>query len=63
LRALDAEQQAEARTRLAVSDDVHRAVLVAQSHELLALRDRGAINDQTYLALQLELDKRGVARA
>jgi CPA1 family monovalent cation:H+ antiporter len=61
LRALDAEQQAEARTRLAVSDDVHRAVLVAQSHELLALRDRGAINDQTYLALQLELDKRGVA--
>jgi hypothetical protein len=38
-------------------------VLVAQSHELLALRDRGAINDQTYLALQLELDKRGVARA
>jgi len=61
LRALDDEQRASARTRLAVSVEVHREVARAQAAALLGLRDRGAINDQTYLALQLELDKQALA--
>ncbi len=60
LRELDEQERTFARTRLAVSDTVHREVLVAQSRELLSLRDRGTINDQTYVSLLLELDRRQV---
>ncbi len=57
LRDADADQRALATTRLEVSREVHRAVAVAQSVELLRLRNRGTINDKTYLGLLLELDR------
>jgi len=58
LRAEDAEERKLAGARLDVSASVHRAVAEAQSSALLTLRDRGTINDQTYMELQLELDRR-----
>lgn len=57
LRAEDTEERKLAGARLDVSAGVHRAVAEAQSAALLALRDRGTINDQTYMELQLELDR------
>ena len=45
----------------AVSDTVHGEVYAAQATALLALRDRGGINDQTYLDMLLELDRQRVA--
>ncbi len=57
LRDQDVEQRQRAGVRLAVSQDVRRAVTAAQQTALLSLRDKGAINDQSYLALQLELDR------
>ena len=58
LRDSDEDTRALAGARLAVSRDVRRAVAEAQAEELLRLRDRGTINDKTYLALQLELDRK-----
>lgn len=57
LRSLDEEQRRSAQLRHDVSREVGRAVRAAQERALLLLRDRGAINDQTYLALQLEMDR------
>ena len=57
LRSADVEARHHAEARLAVSNDVRREVGIAQERALLALRDGGAINDRTYTALQLELDR------
>lgn len=57
LRDADHERRRAARSRLDVSQAVREAVVVQQTHELLALRDAGRINDRTYLALQLDLDR------
>jgi Na+/H+ antiporter len=58
----DAEARALAKSRLAVSHDVRAAVTDAQAAELLGMRDRGVINDRTYLQLQLQLDREGSGR-
>ena len=55
----DAEARALAKSRLAVSHEVRAAVTDAQAAELLGMRDRGVINDRTYLQLQLHLDREG----
>lgn len=57
LRAEDREERQLAAARLSVSRDVRRAVAEAQSRELLLQRDRGVIDDRSYIALQLELDR------
>lgn len=57
LRDEDEERRRAARTRLDVNLEVREAVVTQQARELLALRDGGRINDRTYLALQLELDR------
>ncbi len=57
LREVDAEKRSSAKARLQVSLEVRRAVAAAHEAELLAMRDRGAINDQTYVHLQLEIDR------
>ncbi len=56
MRAEDEEQHRNARGRLDVSREVRRAVLDAESRELLRLRDSGRINDRTYIDLQLQID-------
>jgi Na+/H+ antiporter len=60
LRALDDQERSMTVARRAVSNAVHREVYAAQAAALLGLRDRGGINDQTYLQLQLELDRRHI---
>jgi monovalent cation/hydrogen antiporter len=62
LREQDAGERAQALTRLEVSREVHRAVLSEQRAELLRQRDGGRIDDGTYVALELELDRRAVGR-
>ncbi|MBI5432153.1 MAG: Na+/H+ antiporter [Planctomycetes bacterium] len=57
LSAADSALKSEAAERVAVSAEVRRAVHAAQEAELLDLRDGGAINDRTYVELQLELDR------
>ena len=57
LRDEDVEQRRRAESRVQVSAEVHRAVGAAQAAALLKLRDRGTINDRTYMDLQLELDR------
>lgn len=57
LRDADHDRRRAARNRLDVNQEVREAVVVQQAHELLALRDAGRINDRTYLALQLDLDR------
>jgi Na+/H+ antiporter len=57
LQERDASERDLAGKRLAVSQEVHAAVRTAQADELLRLRDRNVITDNTYLALQLELDR------
>lgn len=57
LRDEDLERRRQARSRLDVNQEVREAVVVQQSHELLGLRDAGRINDNTYLALLLDLDR------
>ncbi|MCE9595464.1 MAG: Na+/H+ antiporter [Planctomycetes bacterium] len=57
LTATDAAQRKEASERVAVSQEVRRAVHAAQETVLLSLRDRGAIHDVAYIELQLELDR------
>jgi monovalent cation/hydrogen antiporter len=61
LREEDSDGRRAASSRLAVQHDVRSAVLEAQSNELLKLRDGGAINDRTYLQLQLDLDREQAA--
>lgn len=56
LRADDAAERAHAAHRLEVSRDVQQAVFAAQERELLRLRDQGAIDDQAYSLLLLQLD-------
>jgi CPA1 family monovalent cation:H+ antiporter len=60
-RAEDGAERAIAAQRLAVSEEVHEAVRGAQSSRLLALRDSGDINDNTYLELLLEVDRGALA--
>lgn len=57
LRDEQGERGRAASARLATHRDVRSAVLAAQSQKLLELRDSGAINDNTYLMLQLDLDR------
>lgn len=57
LRDADDETRKRAGVRLAVSEEVRGAVMKAQDSALLALRDKGKINDRTYIDLQLELDR------
>jgi CPA1 family monovalent cation:H+ antiporter len=57
LQAEDAMTQAQALQRLAVADEVRRAVYQAQTAALLALRDQGVINDRVHQELQLDLDR------
>lgn len=61
LRDIDGERGRAASARLATHRDVRSAVLAAQSAKLLELRDSGAINDRTYLTLQLDLDREHAA--
>lgn len=56
LRADDAAERASAAQRLAVSREVRAAILQAQETALLRLRDSGAIDDQAYNGLLVELD-------
>jgi uncharacterized protein YprB with RNaseH-like and TPR domain len=57
LKAADKEEREKARGRHEVSKEVHRAVAQAHAAELLRLRDKGELNDLTYLDLLLELDR------
>ena len=57
LQAEDEMARAKARQRLAVADEVRHAVYEAQTKALLALRDRGVINDRVHQDLQLDLDR------
>jgi len=57
LRDEDEGLRKSASVRLSVSQEVRRAVAITQEAALLALRDRGTINDRTYIELQLELDR------
>ncbi|HET9887843.1 MAG TPA: Na+/H+ antiporter [bacterium] len=57
LEAEDSLARAEALQRLAVTGHVRRAIYEAQSKSLLALRERGAVNDKVHQELQLELDR------
>jgi CPA1 family monovalent cation:H+ antiporter len=60
LREEDEEQRRLARARVEVSNEVRREVARAEEAALLELRDRGVINDKTYLDLQLELDRQNM---
>jgi monovalent cation/hydrogen antiporter len=57
LQAEDAMVRSKALQRLAVAEDVRRAVYEAQTQALLALRDKGTVNDRVHQALQLDLDR------
>jgi CPA1 family monovalent cation:H+ antiporter len=57
MKASDKEERDNARTRHEVSQEVHRAVAAAHAAELLRLRDKGELNDVTYMDLLLELDR------
>jgi len=57
LRELEESARKHAARRLAVSQEVRRAVWQAESAELLRLRDLGTINDADHQSLQLELDR------
>jgi monovalent cation/hydrogen antiporter len=57
LQAEDAVARAQALQRLAVAEDVRRAVYQAQTDALLSLRDQGVVNDRVHQELQLELDR------
>lgn len=60
LRDADEGARDLASSRLSISADVRKEVVRTQANELLRLRDAGAINDRTYLDLQLELDRQRV---
>jgi monovalent cation/hydrogen antiporter len=57
LKASDTEERERARGRHEVSKDVRREVAKAHAAELLRLRDKGELNDVTYMDLLLELDR------
>lgn len=57
LQAEDEMVRAKAVQRLAVAEDVRQAVYQAQTKALLALRDRGVVNDRVHQELQLDLDR------
>src|SRR4029453_15371091 len=57
LQAEDEMVRAKAVQRLAVAEDVRRAVYQAQTKAVLALRDKGVVNDRVHQELQLELDR------
>lgn len=57
LRDADGERGRKAASRLEISNEVRLEVTKAQEVALLALRDSGRINDNTFLDLQLELDR------
>ncbi len=57
LREESQEERDLAHARIAVSAAVQREVVHAQQSALLALRNKGTINDKTYLDLQLDLDR------
>jgi CPA1 family monovalent cation:H+ antiporter len=57
LRERDEAERTRARQRLDVSRDVRSAIHVAQSRQLLVLRDSQRINDRVYAQMQLELDR------
>jgi CPA1 family monovalent cation:H+ antiporter len=57
LQAQDEVARSDALRRLAVAEEVRRAVYAAETGALLALRDRGAINDRVHRDLQLDLDR------
>jgi CPA1 family monovalent cation:H+ antiporter len=57
LRAEDETERTHAQQRLAVTEEVRRAVYEAQSRALLELRDREQVNDQVHQFLQLDLDR------
>jgi CPA1 family monovalent cation:H+ antiporter len=62
LRDADADARNRASARMAVSDEVRGEVIQSQQSSLIALREKGEINDKTYLALQLELDRADASR-
>jgi CPA1 family monovalent cation:H+ antiporter len=57
LQSEDAMMRTEALRRLAVADEVRRAVYQAETDALLSLRDHGTLNDRTHQQLQLDLDR------
>ncbi len=60
LAALQSEDEmvrSEALHRLSVAADVRRAVYQAKTDALMALRDRGVVNDRVHQDLQLDLDR------
>jgi CPA1 family monovalent cation:H+ antiporter len=57
LREQGEEERRLAMARVDVSNEVRREVARAEEAALLQLRDSGAINDKTYLELQLDLDR------
>jgi monovalent cation/hydrogen antiporter len=57
LQAEDELVRANAKQRLAVADEVRHAVYEAQTNTLLALRDKGDVNDRVHQELQLDLDR------
>ncbi len=60
LQESDAAERDLAGRRMDVSREVQAAVRAAQAEELLRLRDQEIITDNTYLALQLELDRAAI---
>jgi CPA1 family monovalent cation:H+ antiporter len=63
LRDADAESRKRASARMAVSEEVRGEVIKAQQTRLIALRDKGEINDKTFIELQLDLDRAEAIRA
>ena len=57
LQSEDETARSAALRRLEVAGDVRRAVYAAKTDALLALRDRGALNDRVHQQLQLDLDR------
>jgi Na+/H+ antiporter len=57
LKAEDETERTHAQQRMAVTEEVRRAVYQAQSRTLLELRDREVVNDRVHQFLQLELDR------
>jgi CPA1 family monovalent cation:H+ antiporter len=57
LQSEDSMERAQALQRLAVTDEVRRAVYRAQADALLGLRDHAVLNDKIHQELQLELDR------
>ena len=63
LHDADEETRKRATARLAVSDEVRSEVSKAKETVLLRLRERGEINDKTYIDLQLDLHRHAANRS